>query len=196
MQRRSETADALWCGACDSMHPKVTFGRDKNSLSGFTYACKTVIVERNKIAHAKNKGANNRRHAMLRTQRKISPDRINWVIRHLLSDAKSRARQKGWEFNLHLNDIVPVARCPVFGCTLVYQADQRRRAESASLDRIDSRLGYITGNVWVISWRANQIKSDATADELRLVADAVDCRIGKKTAGSLLDGREHKAFPA
>ena len=42
-----------------------------------------------------------------------------------------------------------------------------------SLDRINPKLGYVKGNVQVISWRANNIKRDATAEELRLVADFV-----------------------
>ncbi len=36
-----------------------------------------------------------------------------------------------------------------------------------SLDRIDSSLGYVKGNVWVISWRANHIKTDASLEELK-----------------------------
>lgn len=43
-----------------------------------------------------------------------------------------------------------------------------------SLDRIVPSLGYVPGNVAVISHRANRIKSDATADELRAVADWLD----------------------
>jgi hypothetical protein len=36
-----------------------------------------------------------------------------------------------------------------------------------TLDRIHNYLGYIRGNVEVISWRANHLKSDSTLDELR-----------------------------
>jgi hypothetical protein len=36
----------------------------------------------------------------------------------------------------------------------------------ASLDRVDSSLGYVPGNIRVISWRANRLKSDNTIETL------------------------------
>lgn len=47
--------------------------------------------------------------------------------------------------------------------------DGSRRDRKPSLDRVVPSLGYVKGNVRVISFRANRIKSDATADELRAV---------------------------
>jgi hypothetical protein len=44
---------------------------------------------------------------------------------------------------------------------------------SPSIDRIDPARGYIKENIWVISHRANQIKSDASHEELKLVTKAV-----------------------
>lgn len=177
------------------MHLRSAFGRDKNSPSGLTYACKAVVVTRNNLSHTKSREANNIRHANDRLARKRSPDRAKWVVRKLLSDALQRAKNRGINFEISASDIETPNVCPVFGTTLIYQADEKRKDESASLDRINSRLGYIPGNVWVISWRANQIKSDATPDEMRLVADAVEERLSKKRAGALLDGIEHKAMP-
>lgn len=60
-------------------------------------------------------------------------------------------------------------RCPVLGIPLRL-GEMSDRASSPSLDRIDPRRGYVRGNVLVVSYRANQIKSDATPDELRRVA--------------------------
>jgi hypothetical protein len=42
---------------------------------------------------------------------------------------------------------------------------------SYSLDRIDSNKGYVKGNVWVISRRANVIKNNATLEELELLTN-------------------------
>lgn len=190
MNRRLETATELWCGACRMMHPKTAFGKDKNSANGIAHSCKTVVSQRNRSYHERNKSALNRGHAERRAQRKQSNDNVTWALKKLLSDAKRRARSKGFPFSVTLNDIHAPTTCPVFGFRLVYQADNKRIAESASIDRIDSSKGYIPGNVWVISWRANQIKSDASPDELRAVASAVE-----KAAGRTLDGRTWEEYP-
>jgi hypothetical protein len=42
--------------------------------------------------------------------------------------------------------------------------------DSATVDRIDSRLGYVPGNVIVVSCKANRIKNDATVEEMYRVA--------------------------
>ena len=41
--------------------------------------------------------------------------------------------------------------------------------DSPSLDRIVSSLGYVKGNIRVISYKANRVKSNATLEELRKV---------------------------
>lgn len=42
-----------------------------------------------------------------------------------------------------------------------------------SVDRIDSGKGYIKGNVWVISRKANVMKNNATFKELKEFAEWV-----------------------
>jgi len=72
---------------------------------------------------------------------------------------------------LDLPDPLP-EKCPVLGIPLVYGMNSREnRFASPSLDRINSALGYIPGNVVVVSWRANSLKKDATPTELRALAD-------------------------
>ncbi len=45
---------------------------------------------------------------------------------------------------------------------------------SPTIDRINSSRGYEPGNIEVISWRANRMKGDATAEEHRKIADRMD----------------------
>src|SRR5579859_840043 len=84
--------------------------------------------------------------------------------------AKRRAIQKGLEFTLSENDlgIVIPSRCPLLDIP-IFRSKGGFSPNSPSLDRIDSAKGYIPGNVWVISNRANLIKRDATAEELNLL---------------------------
>jgi len=45
---------------------------------------------------------------------------------------------------------------------------------SKGLDRIDSTKGYIKGNVWVISNRANTLKNDASLQELKTLVENLE----------------------
>jgi len=42
---------------------------------------------------------------------------------------------------------------------------QRANDNSATIDRIDNGLGYVKDNVLIVSWRANRLKSDGTAED-------------------------------
>ena len=59
----------------------------------------------------------------------------------------------------------------MLGIELTFGGTQRVSPTSASIDKIDPNKGYVIGNVAVISNKANIIKSNATADEIRKVAD-------------------------
>lgn len=41
--------------------------------------------------------------------------------------------------------------------------------DSPTIDKIIPNLGYVKGNVWVISAKANRMKSNATVEELELL---------------------------
>lgn len=77
--------------------------------------------------------------------------------------AATRAKKKGIVFDLKPEDIVIPDVCPVLGIKMERGGAQWN---SPSLDRFDNSKGYTPDNVRVISSRANQIKSDATAEEL------------------------------
>jgi len=79
--------------------------------------------------------------------------------------------KKGLPFDLHIEDIVVPDFCPALGIPL-YRAKGRKAQgpHSPTLDRLNPDLGYVTGNVMVVSARANQIKSDSTPSELYRVA--------------------------
>lgn len=90
-----------------------------------------------------------------------------WVRFH---QKKSQAKRAGIEFNLVFEDITWPEYCPVLGTLLNYTFGNGSCPPAApSFDRIDPRKGYVTGNVIVISYRANRIKNDASVDELKLV---------------------------
>lgn len=84
--------------------------------------------------------------------------------------AKARATKAGVPFALSPEDITLPQTCPVLGIPIIVGQSQATD-NSPSLDRVVPLLGYVKGNVLVISNRANRIKNDATPTELRQVAD-------------------------
>jgi len=89
----------------------------------------------------------------------------------MLKWARERARKSGVTFDLKPEDIEMPPCCPVLGTAWAYGSC------APSLDRILPCLGYVRGNVAVISVRANTIKSDARPDELEAVASWLRQRI-------------------
>src|SRR5689334_22546912 len=83
----------------------------------------------------------------------------------ILSRSRRRAKLKGVPFSLSFLDIVIPDRCPILGIKLE-RGSSGGLDNSPSLDRVVPALGYVPGNVQVISNRANRIKSDSTPEEL------------------------------
>jgi hypothetical protein len=92
------------------------------------------------------------------------------IENRLLNAARSRSKKYGYAFDIEVTDIHVPSHCPLLGIEL-YIAEGRKTAKdnSPSLDRIDSTKGYTKDNVWVISHRANTIKSNATLEEIELL---------------------------
>ncbi len=91
------------------------------------------------------------------------------VVARMLSDARCRARQFEVPFDLTENDVLIPDVCPVFGTTLE-SGIGKKTWNSPTLDRFIPSLGYVRDNVAVISARANTLKSNATLEEIELLA--------------------------
>lgn len=82
--------------------------------------------------------------------------------------AKRRAQKAELPFSITLSDVVIPDLCPVFGVPLqVATGAPCGAANSPSIDRLIPDIGYVPGNVRVISWRASDLKRDATMDEIK-----------------------------
>lgn len=84
--------------------------------------------------------------------------------KRMLSDAKARAKEGGFPCTIAESDISIPECCPLLGVRL-----ERKGPYAPSLDKIIPALGYVPGNVMVISRRANAIKHDATLQELQIL---------------------------
>jgi hypothetical protein len=94
--------------------------------------------------------------------------------RTILSQAKTRCKKSGILFNLTIKDIVIPDVCPILGIPIYSNVGEGRTDNSPSIDRVYPDLGYVSGNVVIVSDRANRIKNDGTASEHRLIADWIE----------------------
>ena len=92
----------------------------------------------------------------------------NNIEKAMVRGAKSRSRDKGLPFDLTIEDLEVPEKCPILGLELKVGGDSSRDI-SPSLDRIVPELGYVKGNIRVISLRANRLKSDASIEELEAI---------------------------
>jgi hypothetical protein len=62
---------------------------------------------------------------------------------------------------------IPVGKvCPVLGVAFKRGVNGSAIDTSPTIDRIDNSKGYVKGNVVVVSYLANRIKSSANAEQL------------------------------
>ena len=97
--------------------------------------------------------------------------------KRLFRTSKKSAKKRGIDFTIKITDILIPDFCPVLGIRLHYKDKNKQVSirgkcpNSPSIDRIDNSKGYEKGNVRVISWRANWLKTDSSyVDYMRVFA--------------------------
>lgn len=89
----------------------------------------------------------------------------------MLVSAKVRAKQLSLPINISIEDIIVPKVCPLLEIPLFrkpYGEGGSFCPNSPSLDRIIPSLGYVKGNIRVISMKANAMKYNATPEELKV----------------------------
>jgi len=170
------TKDCTKCGVSKEL---TEFYKSRPTFDGYHSQCKIchnaqvkryanknkdVVAAIGKRWHDKNK---ERVAAQIRAKKFQDP------AHHLVLRAKARAKEKNIPFSITGADISIPSHCPVLGIPLII-GKGKRTPNSPSLDRLIPEKGYTKGNVTVISWRANVLKRDGTAEELRAIADWMD----------------------
>lgn len=156
-------------------------GRDRYAKYYATPEGKAAITASNKAWRDRNKDKMDaylkewREENMTPARAKVYTQRfqIDSRAKYLLGRAKTRAKQKGVPFSITLADIVIPEVCPVLGIPLNVAFKVRNHPNAPSLDRVVPALGYVPGNINVISYRANTLKNNASADELKRIIDYI-----------------------
>lgn len=160
-----------YCYKCQKFRKKDNFFKNKINSHGLNSNCKPCVRKNYNEYRGRNIEIFRKRgREKQRKFRETQPAKFLWLA------MLSRAKQRGEACKIKLEDIVIPARCPVLGIEIFltpYGSERKKenRDNAPSIDRIDNSVGYVRGNIIVVSHRANRIKNDATADELKKLAE-------------------------
>ena len=142
-----------------------------NLRNGGTRSCGCFLIE----SRAKGKHGQCRHKAGQPNNHSGTPEY------RMFCHAKENARKQGVPFSIELSDIVFPEFCPIFN-TPLNRNNTKTGNDSPSLDKLIPKLGYVKGNINVISYKANRIKSDASLEELTQLLDWLQKKIEEKEA--------------
>lgn len=91
----------------------------------------------------------------------------------LWKGAKRRATDRGLDFNIEVSDIHVPDICPLLNIEIIIGGSRETLGNAPALDRIENHKGYVKGNIWVISHRANSAKRDLSVAEFCYAADVM-----------------------
>jgi hypothetical protein len=174
------------CSKCGEVKPESEFTRNKNRPDGLTVWCKTCNKKARDSYYLKNKDKIKKRVKAFREENKehvltqSKNYRIKYRVKRLIYSAKHRAKSLGLPFDIDCEDIVLPEYCPVLKIKLNIDCNVQSR-NSPSIDRIIPMLGYVKGNIQVISWQANTMKNNASVEELKNFATWVLNELDKDT---------------
>lgn len=97
---------------------------------------------------------------------------IYQAMRQKFRAKKANATRVGKEWTVEFGDLEFPTHCPILNIELDYFAETAQE-NSPSFDCVDPSKGYVKGNVVVISWRANRIKNDGSAEEHLLISEFI-----------------------
>lgn len=162
------------CTLCMEHLTPESFACSVNSPDGRYYSCRSCTRIRNEERKDRIGIKNSRLYQKNREQylrqsivyAQKNPEKM------LHSFARNRARKLNVPFDLAPEDIVIPVSCPCLGITLGSNLGVKGRAkpESPNIDRIIPALGYVRGNVQVISHKANVMKGNHSIEDLKRFA--------------------------
>lgn len=158
------------CPKCKIYKDSSLFNRNKCKSDNMSTQCKSCLKENyNKskdkyLKQKRNHYSNNENYYKLKNRNQY----MKHLVKKMYDSAKSRAKKKNLPFDISHSDIIIPEYCPVLGIKLEPQVGIVKNC-SPSLDKIIPSLGYVRGNIIVVSLRANLVKNDASIEELEKV---------------------------
>ena len=163
-----------YCKYCQAEKELTEFSPHKKSKLGVSSKCKmcTSLEQRNRY---KNNPEYYKKNSI--SYRKNNPEKYKAIDkkykdlnpkRKLLDGCRYRAKKHNIPCNIDMSDIIIPTYCPILKIKLLFSKNIVQD-NSPSVDRIIPELGYVKGNIQIISFKANRIKGHATINELELI---------------------------
>lgn len=168
----SESEGGIQCTLCLDFLTPQSFIKRSPPHKSFTRNCRECLKTRREELKEGKRITSSRLYSEKRKE--ILFQKHKWNREHprelMLISTQARSRRFNIPCTITLKDIVIPERCPVFGFPLVSRdmVSIKRKSgapNSPSIDRIIPALGYIPGNVQVISLKANMMKSSRSPKE-------------------------------
>jgi len=154
---------------------------EKEYRNAYRERCKGRINAKHREWYVRNRA---KKLAAVRAAYNPAADKVKHLAdprRRMVVTAKHRAKKKGLPFDLAITDFEIPAFCPALGIPIYIDGGLDN---SPQLDRTIPKLGYVRGNVTVISGRANRIKNDSTPEELQKISAWVSTLITSAKAST------------
>jgi len=174
----TETNNYKICTFCGIKKEIIDFYPSKSQKFGVASCCRKCTIAKQRDYVKKNKEKVKKYHKSHYELNKEKFSKLGKEYRDnnrekmLLAWAKTRAKKEGIPFDIEECDIVIPVSCPVLGMPIYSKYSKERKftpPNTPTLDKIVPELGYTKGNVRVISWRANNLKRDASIHELKCI---------------------------
>lgn len=151
------------CPGCELILPTAEFDSDKSQPDGMQSYCK-------KCKYA---------------ARLIYLSTYDGFIKNLFKDVRNNAKKRNIQVQITIKDITDLytkqnGQCALTGIPMTFQATERTNNSehilnkwNISVDRIDSKKGYIKDNIQLVCAIINRMKTTMTVNELLLLCGAI-----------------------
>ena len=183
------------CSKCNQEDSLEMFVKNKQCRGGYAGTCKNCQNEysrnwkrenRDRLALIRRKQYAEGYGAIQREKEQIRKEQHPLKVRGqvLRAGMRDRARVNGIEFDSRFFSVSYLmerlshnqnCECCHKPLDISFKADHKFNESSPSIDRVNPTKGYVKDNVAILCWRCNRIKQDATPQELRTIADFMDC---------------------
>lgn len=152
------------CSKCGQAKDLEAFNKDASKSDGLYSSCRACYSKYNKTKPKTRYQKDLHNKVTTKYRNKL---RNNYPEHLLYQTAKTSSLARNLAFDITVDDIVIPEFCPVLGIKLDILA--KKQFNSPSIDRVDNNLGYIKGNVRIISSKANIMKRDNTVETLEAI---------------------------